>query len=401
MVLHEDKIGQEFLIPKRLTDVIPSDHICFYVKKLVDCYDFSEIHGKFVGKPGSKAYSRKMLLRLVILAIIEGYKSSRDIEKQVRMNIPYMWICGFDTPTYRTIINFKNEYKELLENITAIVLQAAKEEGLLNLGAIGLDGTYIKANAANRNTVSEEILELAKNLINESLIEDKQENEKYGEYEVGDEVSPKLTLKKKIIKLVKASQKKSEEEKKKIEEIDVNTLDLGFKFTKNEIKRIDTSHSEIDVVKKQRERSDDLKLKDKPIFISLTDPYSRFMKNKKGKTELSYNIQNIVDCESGIIIQSSLTQDPTDHYQLKPQIGKLIENTDLNFENSKFLADTAYNTQEGIKYLYENGIDAYIPNKKQTSENKNKKFKKYAKAHFTYDHEKKPIYLPRRTYTTL
>jgi len=122
MVLHEDKIGQEFLVPKRLTDVIPEDHICFFVRKLVDCYDFSEIHGKFVGNAGGKAYSRKMLLRLVILAIIEGYKSSRAIEKQSIMNIPYMWICGFDTPVYRTIINFKNEYKELLESMLAIVL---------------------------------------------------------------------------------------------------------------------------------------------------------------------------------------------------------------------------------------------------------------------------------------
>ena len=26
------------------------------------------------------------------------------------------------------------------------------------------------------------------------------------------------------------------------------------------------------------------------------------MKNKKGKTELAYNIQNIVDCDSGIIL---------------------------------------------------------------------------------------------------
>ena len=193
-----------------------------------------------------------------------------------------------------------------------------------------------------------------------------------------------LTLKKKIKELVKASQEKIDEEKKKIEDVDVNTLDLGFKFTKNEMKRINIAYSEIDVIKKQRERSDDPKLKDKTIFISLTDSYSRFMKNKKGKTELSYNIQNIVDCDPGIIIQSSLTQDPTDHYQLKPQLKKLFENKDLNLENSKFLADTAYNTQEGIEHLYENGIDGYIPNKKQASENKNKVFKKYAKANFTY-----------------
>ena len=50
--------------------------------------------------------------------------------------------------------------------------------------------------------------------------------------------------------------------------------------------------------------------------------------------------------------------------------------------------DCAYNTQEGIEYIYKNNIDAYIPNKKQAGENKNKKFKKHAKANFSYDYEK-------------
>jgi transposase len=98
LVLKEDKIGQTFLLPLDLNDLIPDDHICHYVKKLVDCYDFSNIHAKFIGTAGGKAYSRRTLLRLILLATIEGYKSSREIEKQSRLNIPYMWICGFNTP---------------------------------------------------------------------------------------------------------------------------------------------------------------------------------------------------------------------------------------------------------------------------------------------------------------
>ena len=72
LVLHVDKIGQTFLLPLDLNDLIPPDHICHYVVKLVDCYDFSYIHGKFIGTAGGKAYSRRMLLRLILLAIIEG-----------------------------------------------------------------------------------------------------------------------------------------------------------------------------------------------------------------------------------------------------------------------------------------------------------------------------------------
>jgi hypothetical protein len=73
----------------------------------------------------------------------------------------------------------------------------------------------MKANAANKNTISEEMLELAKNLINESIIEDNNENEKYGEKKVCDEVTPKLPLKKKIKELVKAAQEESEKGKER------------------------------------------------------------------------------------------------------------------------------------------------------------------------------------------
>jgi len=208
--------------------------------------------------------------------------------------------------------------------------------------------------------LTEEILELAQKLIDESIIQDNEDDEKYGEDEWGEEVLPKMTLKKKIKELVEASQEKAKEEKKEIEEVKTNELDLGFKFTNNEIKRINKACNEIEVVKRQRERSKDPKIKDKTIVISLSDPSSRFMKNKKGKKELSYNIQNFVDCDSGFILQSFLTQDPTDHYQLIPQIENLMLNPDLNIENSKILMDTAYNTQEGIKFLYENDLDGFI-----------------------------------------
>ena len=395
MVLHEDKIGQTLLLPLDLNDIIPSDHICHYVAKLVDCYDFSEIHEKFIGTAGGKAYSRRMLLRLILLATIEGYKSSRDIEKQARLNTPYMWICGFDSPTYRTLINFKNDYEDLISDMLAIILEDAKNEGLLKLGVIALDGTIEKANASNRNTVTDEILELARNLINESIIQDKEDDETYGEEKVGEEVSPNLPLKKKIKKVVEASQKKAKEEKKEIEEIKADELNLGFKFSPYEMQQIEKAYNQIDLIKKQRERSKDPKLKEKPIIISLSDPDSRFMKNKKGHIELSYNIQNITDCDSGIIIRSSLEQDPTDHYQAKKQLEKLMQNPNINIDQAKILMDTGYNTEEAIKFFYEEGLDVYIPNKKQASENKNKKLGKYAKANFQYNYEKNHYICPQ------
>jgi len=48
------------------------------------------------------------------------------------------------------------------------------------------------------------------------------------------------------------------------------------------------------------------------------------MKNKKNRMEFSYNIQIAVDGNSRIILANNVTQDPTDHYQLIPQIEQTI-----------------------------------------------------------------------------
>jgi transposase len=42
--------------------------------------------------------------------------------------------------------------------------------------------------------------------------------------------------------------------------------------------------------------------------------------NKKNRMELSYNIQLTVHYNSEIILSNSVTQDPTNHQQLIPQI---------------------------------------------------------------------------------
>ena len=73
----------------------------------------------------------------------------------------------------------------------------------------------IKANASNKNTVTEEILDLAQKLIDDvynSRITKMMKNMvKMNGVKI---VSPKMTLKKKIKELVKASQEKAKEEKK-------------------------------------------------------------------------------------------------------------------------------------------------------------------------------------------
>jgi transposase len=113
------------------------------------------------------------------------------------------------------------------------------------------------------------------------------------------------------------------------------------------------------------------------------------MKNKKHQWELSYNMQIAVDHDHGIILASSITQDPTDHYQLIPQIEQIKLNIGPLPDDMPLSADNGYSTQENLEYIAENNINAYIPNKKQASEAKKsiKNVKPFSKHKFQYDPE--------------
>jgi len=381
MVLHEDKLGQTLLVPTNLLDLIPENHACFFVQKLVGEVDFAEIHAEFVGNAGMKAYSRRMLARLVIMASIDGIRSSRKIAKLTEENVVYMYLCGGDSPSYRTIINFRNEYGYLLEKILTLTISLAREANMVNLNEISFDGSTIKANSSSQSIVSEKDLKLARKIINEGKNADIEEDKKYGEKR-GDEVSKDLTLKGKIKKLVKKStsnEKTSDGEK--------------IHFNSKEVDKIDKAIEEAEKIKKEQEMKESDKKEGKEINVSLSDPEARWMKNKKGKIEQSFNVQNTVDVKEGIILRTEVVQDQTDHHQLKPQIEGLKEIINEDLKDSKILADNGFNTGESIEYLYKNNLNGFIPSRAQASKDK-KNVKQYSKAKFQYDIDKNHYICP-------
>jgi transposase len=47
MALREDGIGQTWLVPRRVVDFIPENHICFFIANLVDGLDFKKNERKY------------------------------------------------------------------------------------------------------------------------------------------------------------------------------------------------------------------------------------------------------------------------------------------------------------------------------------------------------------------
>ena len=72
MAVREDKIGQSWLFPPSIADLIDENHICNLVAAVVACIDVSGVENRYRSGPGNPAYPRRMLLRLLVQAAIDG-----------------------------------------------------------------------------------------------------------------------------------------------------------------------------------------------------------------------------------------------------------------------------------------------------------------------------------------
>jgi len=379
VALKEDRIGQTWLVPQRLIDFILEKHICYFIANLVEEVDFKKIDQKYWHTRGEAAYSRRMLLRIVIMASIDGVFSSRKIARLAEENMVYMYLSGMDKPDFRTICRFKIECGEQIEDAFKMTVKVDRKWKLVQLNHIAIGGTKIKANASTANLINQGEIETIRKILEKGIETDEEEDKVHGDKR-GDEVPEELISRKKVREIIQNVREENTDiaNENKLHQSSIKLLEqvvTGPKEKKQVLDKLDHAEGEL---KKTPQKT-----------VSLTDPESRWVKNKKNRWEFSYNLQLAVDHDSGIIVASTVTQDPTDHYQLIPQIEQIVETLGPLPDDAKISGDNGYFTEDNLKYLAENGLDGYIPNRKQAHESKKglKNIKPFSKHNFKYDYE--------------
>src|SRR5208283_5224753 len=80
---------QSWLLPPRIEDLIPEDHVCFLIESLVDALDYSAFDIKYSGV-GHPAYHPRVPLKLLIMGVLDRVRSSRRLARNARENVVYM-----------------------------------------------------------------------------------------------------------------------------------------------------------------------------------------------------------------------------------------------------------------------------------------------------------------------
>lgn len=101
------------------------------------------------GKPGRPGYNRVNMLKTVLFGFMEmGYVALRTLEDRCKVDIRYMYLMDYETPSYGAFGYFiREELQESIDKIyDAITKQIVKEEHI-DLQHLYIDGTKLEANA--------------------------------------------------------------------------------------------------------------------------------------------------------------------------------------------------------------------------------------------------------------
>ncbi len=311
---------QSFLLPPNFADFMGESHEAVILSEFLLELDTARLEQSYNNQNGgSSAYHPVMLLSILVYGYMNGIFSSRQLAKQLRQNLAFMYLAGNTTPDFRTLARFRKEKGSHLESIFTAVVMKAKNLGLVNFGVCCLDGTKIYASASkNKNQTQKMAREKVLALIHEAEKIDQAEDDLFGDEEDGENAEIKT-------KAGREKKKRELEEKRKKAEDELGKLNALCPT--NEDSR-----------------------------VNMTDPDSKLMQMKRKDYANGYNVQNIT--ENGVILSSSIFNGSSDSNTLIPTLQKM---KNALATPKTILADKGYSSENNYDFCEQNAIESYIP----------------------------------------
>lgn len=332
---------QLILWAQRLDDAVPVDHPVRHIDYLLRSEALSETFERwerqYVLVEGKPPYHPRVLAGLYVYGMLNGIRSSRQLEAACHNRIDVRWLMSGQCPDHSTIAAFVSQHLERLRDLMKDILGVGIRAKLIKTKHVAVDGTKIEADAGKGSvhraeTIAENLAGLDEQIAGlESLW---QENEQRESNLFGEEVPWTPDRSGTEAQRLARMQQQQERLGKALEAI-------------------------------ERRRNESAGRKPTKAICSVTDPDSRVMPDKEGKRKPNYNAQLAVDTESGGILAGDVNDEADDSGQLTPMLKQVAANCGALPKEAS--ADSGYNTGPELAALEEDGIVGYLPDSGQNS----------------------------------
>ncbi len=273
---------------------------------------------------GAPAYDPRILLKVILLAYSRGITFSREIAKCCEENVVFMALSSYSRPHYTTISNFISTMDKEVVVLFREVLVVCDKMGLIGREMFATDGCKLPSNASKEWSGTK-----------------------------ADFKKKCLKLENCIERIVKSHRKTDqtgpEKQVKESEDQYLATIKKQYKKTK---KWLD-------------DNDDKIGHKGTPTKSNITDNESATIKTSNGIIQ-GYNGVTMVDERHQIIVGAAAFGEATEYNLLRPMIDVTRENFEEIgdeedvFAKAKLAADSGFHTNNNMKMLAEEEIDAYI-----------------------------------------
>jgi len=345
---------QMFLLPPSLTEWLPSGHLVFFVREILDTIDLSPITSVYEQEDrGYPPYHPKMMTGILLYGYCSGIFSSRKLAIRCQEDVAFRVLAANNQPDFRTIGDFRKRHLPSLQHLFVEILRLCQKAGLVTFAHVALDGTKIKANASKHKAMSygrmkQDIKRLQQEISHFlTLAEetDDREDRLYGKDTRGDELPAELARRETRLARIKEAKRALEQEAK-----DQKSDDPPPASPTSELPRATV-------------KTEPHPLTGKPQVIekaqrNFTDADSRILPYQKTFVQ-GYNAQVAVDSAHQIIVATDVSNTATDDRHLPSMVARLPK------KPKALSTDAGYTTPENIRYLQRKRYDAYMATKRE------------------------------------
>jgi transposase len=296
---------QAYLLPPSVKDELGSEHLCFFVRRVVAQLDLSSFVSSY-SEEGGALYHPALILGVWLYAYAIGMTSARRVEHRLVEDLAFRYLAAGERVDHWALSAFRRRHKRAINDVFTQVLEMARTLGLGKLGRVSIDSTRIKANASRDRVDSEQKLrdERAK------LRSDIRRWQKACD---GDDSEP-------------------------------GGLQVAIEQAEQKLAAMPA--------RLQQLRKSGLKK------LSRTDEDARFLRKRGKHFELGYTGELAVS-DDHLIVAQRVTQNAADNDSLLPMIDEVKRQCDSL--PKEVAADSGYFSVENLKQLEKQKIDGYVP----------------------------------------
>lgn len=297
------------LLPPSVREVLGEDHLCFYVRRIVERLNLSVIAQAY-SEEGQPGYHPALMVSVWLYAYALGITSARRLEQRIREDLAFRYLAGGAQPDFCTLNAFRRRHPKELNDLFTQVVELARAAGLARLGHVAVDSTRVKANASPNR------VETVKKLRGERA-RIRRQIRRWQQACNGDDPNEQAGLE------VSSEQRQALEER--LREIPARLRELS---KEGAAKRPST-----------------------------TDPESRFLRSRPGFV-LGFTA-TLAASEDQMIVEQRVTQEAADSAALLPA----LEGIEQRYGETprQVSADSGFFALDPLRELEKRGVDAYVP----------------------------------------